>query len=130
MVRISLAGRPLAETSSWSPIVLVGIRSSSRSATGPAVINSAGVTAAADIGHGRRVVHRPVGPSRGETHVKLSAVGAQRESPSGRYRPAGRRTVPIADPGDLLAGLPDAPVLSWVRRAAAWSAGARRPGSR
>jgi menaquinone-specific isochorismate synthase len=26
------------------------------------------------------------------------------------------RTVPIADPGDLLAGLPDAPVLSWVRR--------------
>ena len=26
------------------------------------------------------------------------------------------RTVPIADPGDLLAGLPDAPPLSWVRR--------------
>ena len=26
------------------------------------------------------------------------------------------RTVPIADPGDLLTGLPDAPVLSWVRR--------------
>jgi menaquinone-specific isochorismate synthase len=26
------------------------------------------------------------------------------------------RTVPIADPGDLLAGLPDAPVLSWVRQ--------------
>jgi menaquinone-specific isochorismate synthase len=26
------------------------------------------------------------------------------------------RTVPIADPGDLLAGLPDTPVLSWVRR--------------
>jgi menaquinone-specific isochorismate synthase len=25
------------------------------------------------------------------------------------------RTVPIGDPGDLLAGLPDAPVLSWVR---------------
>jgi menaquinone-specific isochorismate synthase len=26
------------------------------------------------------------------------------------------RTVPIADPGDLLADLPDAPLLSWVRR--------------
>jgi menaquinone-specific isochorismate synthase len=26
------------------------------------------------------------------------------------------RTVPIADPGDLLAGLPDTPVLSWVRQ--------------
>src|SRR6201990_2879298 len=26
------------------------------------------------------------------------------------------RTVPIADPGDLLAGLPKAPLLSWVRR--------------
>ena len=26
------------------------------------------------------------------------------------------RTVPIADPGDLLAGLPEAPLLSWVRR--------------
>jgi menaquinone-specific isochorismate synthase len=26
------------------------------------------------------------------------------------------RTVPIADPGDLLTGLPDAPVLSWVRQ--------------
>ncbi|MBV9794790.1 MAG: isochorismate synthase [Actinobacteria bacterium] len=26
------------------------------------------------------------------------------------------RTVPIDDPGDLLAGLPDAPLVSWVRR--------------
>ena len=26
------------------------------------------------------------------------------------------RTVPIADPGDLLAALPDGPLLSWVRR--------------
>ncbi|HEY2277564.1 MAG TPA: isochorismate synthase [Streptosporangiaceae bacterium] len=43
--------------------------------------------------------------------------------PSPETRPAAAepsgltaRTVPIADPGDLLAGLPDAPVLSWVRQ--------------
>ena len=43
--------------------------------------------------------------------------------PSPETRPAAAepggltaRTVPIADPGDLLTGLPDAPVLSWVRQ--------------
>ena len=30
------------------------------------------------------------------------------------------RTVPIADPGDLLARVPPASPLAWVRRAAGW----------
>ena len=45
------------------------------------------------------------------------------------------RTVPIDDPGDLLAGLPGGPLLSWVRRGrglVGWGEAARfcsvRPG--
>jgi menaquinone-specific isochorismate synthase len=44
--------------------------------------------------------------------------GPQPETRRAAAEPGGLtvRTVPIADPGDLLAGLPDAPPLSWVRR--------------
>ena len=52
-----------------------------------------------------------------EAHVKLSAVGSLRDEAA--ERAPGRlvvRTVPVADPGDLIARLPRPDALAWVRR--------------
>ena len=67
-----------------------------------AVVNSAGVTHNRDTGNRNGVM--PGGPSP-ETRPTAAEPGGLTV-----------RTVPIADPGDLLTGLPDAPVLSWVRQ--------------
>jgi len=58
----------------------------------------------------------PHGRVRGLPHVKLSAVGAEREQ-SGRLTPDRLvvRTVPVDDPGDLIERLPDSRPLAWVR---------------
>jgi len=51
------------------------------------------------------------------THVKLSAVGHQHDEAA--ERTPGRldvRTIPIADPGDLIDRLPEPSALAWVRR--------------
>ena len=52
-----------------------------------------------------------------DTHVKLSAVGHQHDEAA--ERTPGRldvRTIPIADPGDLIDRLPEPSALAWVRR--------------
>jgi menaquinone-specific isochorismate synthase len=58
----------------------------------------------------------PHGRANRLPHVKLSAVGAEREE-SGRLIPDRLvvRTVPVDDPGDLIARLPDSRPLAWVR---------------
>ena len=63
-------------------------------------------------------------------HVELSAVGYQRDEAA--ERTPGRlvvRTVPVADPGDLIARLPEPRPWPGSGAARAWSAGAPRPGS-
>jgi menaquinone-specific isochorismate synthase len=67
-----------------------------------AVVNSAGVTHNRDTGNRNGVM--PGGPSP-ETGLTAAEPGGLTV-----------RTVAIADPGELLTGLPDAPVLSWVRQ--------------
>src|SRR5258708_14719089 len=51
-----------------------------------------------------------------DTHVKLCAVGHQQDEAA--ERTPGRldvRTIPIADPGDLIDRLPEPSALAWVR---------------
>jgi menaquinone-specific isochorismate synthase len=72
---------------------------------------------------------RPLGRSARLPHVKLSAVGAQRDDP-GQPTPDHLvvRTVPVDDPGDLVARLPDPRPVAWIRRGdglAGWGEAAR-----
>src|SRR5271170_2697192 len=76
---------------------------------------------------------RSVSPTLGQTaglpHVKLSAVGAQRDDRSQRMPDRlVVRTVPVDDPGDLVARLPHPRSVAWIRRGeglAGWGEAAR-----
>ena len=71
----------------------------------------------------------PLGQPTRLPHVKLSAVRAQRQEPS-QLTPDRLvvRTVPVEDPGDLVARLPDPASVAWIRRGdglAGWGEAAR-----
>jgi menaquinone-specific isochorismate synthase len=81
-------------------------------------VNSCAVSADADDATRR---------SEGEREPQGPAGRTPRVSPGAGGRLAAR-TVPVADPGDLLAALPDPGALAWVRRGAglvAWGQAAR-----